>query len=161
MKKSTIFFLVILMVNVSFAQKKYSIKSRRAIHFYEEAGQYYRNRDNQKTLESLSKALEVNDKFIEAYLFQADVYYTLQNREAEIEAYQKAIEIDGSYFPRVHLNLGNAYLKQGKYQEAKSKFEDFLCFSKISSRNKAKAQKLIKNCDFAMNMIANPVDFKP
>lgn len=161
MKKSTIFFLVILMVNVSFAQKKYSIKSRKAIHFYEEAGQHYRNRDNQKTLESLSKALEVNDKFIEAYLFQADVYYTLQNREAEIEAYQKAIEIDGSYFPRVHLNLGNAYLKQGKYQEAKSKFEDFLSFSKISSRNKAKAQKLIKNCDFALNMIANPVDFKP
>ncbi len=143
------------------AQKKYSIKSRRAIQLYEEAGQYYRNRDNQKALESLSKALKVNDKFIEAYLFQADVYYSIKNSAAEIEACQKAIDIDWSYFPRVHFNLGNAYLKQGKYQLAKSKFEDFLSFSKILSKNKAKTQKLIKNCDFALEMIANPVDFEP
>lgn len=161
MKKSTIFFLMILLVNVSFSQKKYSIKSRKAIHHYEEASQHYRNRDNRKALESLSKALEVNDKFIEAYLFQADVYYSLKNSEAEIEAYQRAIEIDRSYFPRVHFNLGNAYLKQGKYQAAKSKFEEFLSFTKMSSRNKAKAQKQIKNCEFALNMIENPVEFNP
>ena len=161
MKKGTIFFLMILMVNVCFSQRKYSIKSRKAIHYYEEATQFYRNRDNQQALENLNKALEINDQFIEAYLVKADVFHTLKNTEGEIEAYKKAISVDSDYFPRVHFNLGNAYLRIGEYEKAKSKFEKFLSFTKISSRNKAKASKQIKHCDFAIEMKANPLDFEP
>jgi tetratricopeptide (TPR) repeat protein len=162
MRKLTVIFIILSSVIFSAgAQKKYSIKSRKAIHLYETAAQNYRNRDNQQALENLEKALEVNSKFIEAYLFQADVYHSMKDRESEINAYLKAIEIDKDYFPRVHFNLANAYLKIGKYQLAKSKFEEFLSFPKISSRNKAKAVKQVKKCEFALRMIANPVEFEP
>jgi len=120
-----ILLVVLLMGTESFSQKKYSIKSRKAISLYELAGQSYRNRDNEKTLHLLEQAIKQNPKFIEAWLFKADVLHSLGKSDLEIEAYKRAIEIDAVYFPNVHFNLANSYLKIGKYEEAKLKYKDF------------------------------------
>lgn len=153
-------FLFVLFLPIS-AQKKYSVKSRKAISYYEQAAQTYRNRNNEQTIKFLEEAINKSPEFIEAWLFKADVMHTIGDVEQEIMAYKKAIEIDSSYFPNVHFNLANAYLKTGKYQKAKRKYSAFLSFSKISSRNKQLAEKGIQNCNFAIDMMSNPVDFRP
>jgi len=156
-----ILIVVLLMGTDVFSQKKYSIKSRKAISLYESAGESYRNRDNEKTLQLLEQAIKQNPKFIEAWLFKADVLHSLGKSDLEIEAYKRAIEIDAVYFPNVHFNLANSYLKVGKYEDAKMKYRDFLSFPKISRRNKKLAEKRLKNCDFAMEMMKTPVEFHP
>ncbi|WP_372751258.1 OmpA family protein [Labilibaculum sp.] len=145
----------------SSAQKKYTIKSKRAIKNYELAAEAYRYMDNPKALSYLEEALKQSPEFIEAWLFKADVLHQMGNKKLEIEAYQKAIAIDVNYFANVHFNLANAYLSIGAYEKALQKYEDFLELPKISGRNKNLALKRIKNCQFAIQAMANPVDFKP
>eukprot|EP01029_Cantina_marsupialis_P017968 TRINITY_DN4076_c0_g1_i1.p2 TRINITY_DN4076_c0_g1~~TRINITY_DN4076_c0_g1_i1.p2 ORF type:complete len:665 (+),score=82.64 TRINITY_DN4076_c0_g1_i1:3649-5643(+) len=158
-----IFLFIVLTVCTieSYSQKKYSIKSRKAIHYYEQAGQFYRNRDARQALEQLNKAIDQESKFIEAWLFKADVLNGLGEAEREIEAYKKAIAIDGTFFPNVHFNLANAYLKRGQYKGALLKYEDFLSFPNITQRNANLANKRIRQCEFALEMVANPVEFNP
>ena len=143
------------------AQKKYSVKSKKAIKNYEAAADTYRHLNNAESLKYLDKAIDQSPKFIEAWLFKADVLHEIGNTQLEIEAYLKAIEIDDSFFVNMHFNLGNSYLKIGQYQSALNKYEDFLNRPTISSRNKRLAELRLKNCEFAINSIANPVHFKP
>jgi len=162
MCRSVILILFCLLFGVtSNAQKKYSIKSKRAIKNYELAAGAYRHMNNAESIKYLDKAIEQSPKFIEAWLFKADVLHEIGDTEKEIEAYLKAIEIDDDFFVNVHFNLGNAYLKIGQYQSALHKYEDFLMQSNISGRNQSLAKIRLKNCEFAIKSIANPVHFKP
>ncbi|PKQ67361.1 hypothetical protein BZG01_08210 [Labilibaculum manganireducens] len=162
MCRSVILLLFFLSVGfTSNAQKKYSIKSKRAIKNYELASEAYRQMDNSKALKYLDAAIEQSPDFIEAWLFKADVLHETGKTESEIEAYQEAINIDAKFFPNVHFNLGNAYLKIGEYQKALTKYEDFLSLSNSSDRNRRLAAKRLESCRFAIKSIANPVDFKP
>ncbi|WP_320018108.1 OmpA family protein [Labilibaculum manganireducens] len=162
MCRSVILLLFFLSVGfTSNAQKKYSIKSKRAIKNYELASEVYRQMDNSKALKYLDAAIEQSPDFIEAWLFKADVLHETGKIESEIEAYQEAINIDAKFFPNVHFNLGNAYLKIGEYQKALTKYEDFLSLSNSSDRNRRLAAKRLESCRFAIKSIANPVDFKP
>lgn len=157
-------YILVLLLSIGFVsngQKKYSIKSKKAIKNYEAAAETYRQMDNAEALRYLEQAIEKSPKFIEAWLFKADVLHEIGNTEKEIEAYLKAIEINPDFFSNVHFNLGNAYLKIGKYENAQTKYKDFLAIQNISSRNKALAKSNLKSCLFAIEAIANPVDFNP
>ena len=162
MYRSVILFLCCLLFGfTSNAQKKYSIKSKRAIKNYELASEAYRQMDNSKALKYLDVAIEQSPDFIEAWLFKADVLHETGKTEFEIEAYLGAINIDANFFPNVHFNLGNAYLKIGEYQKALTKYEEFLSLSNSSDRNRRLAEKKLESCRFAIKSMANPVDFKP
>ncbi|WP_162845443.1 OmpA family protein [Labilibaculum antarcticum] len=162
MCRSIILILFCLLLGpTSNAQKKYSIKSKRAIKNYELASEAYRHMDNSEALKYLDVAIEQSPDFIEAWLFKADVLHETGKTGLEIEAYQKAIEIDAGFFTNVHFNLANTYLEIGEYQKALAKYKDFLSLSSSSGRNQTLAKKRIESCQFAIHSIANPVDFKP
>ncbi|WP_321321298.1 OmpA family protein [Labilibaculum sp.] len=162
MYRSVIILMFCLLIGfASNAQKKYSIKSKKAIKNYEMASEAYRQMDNSEALKYLDGAIEQSPDFIEAWLFKADVLHEMGKTELEIEAYLGAINIDGDFFSNVHFNLGNAYLKMGEYQKALTKYQDFLALPNNSGRNQILAQKRLETCRFAIKSIANPVDFKP
>lgn len=143
------------------AQNRYTISNRRAIGHFEQADRFYSRRQNKLALLELDKALRFNNRFIEAWLFKADVLHALRRTDEEIQAYQKAIEINPTFFPNVHFNLANVYFKTGKYLKAKEKYKDFLSYPKISDRNKKLSNKKLVNCDFAIEKMQHPVDFDP
>ena len=160
-RHSFILIICLLIGLTSNGQKKYSIKSKKAIKNYEAAAGTYRQMDNVESLKYLEQAVEKSPKFIEAWLFMADVLHETGETQKEIAAYLKAIEINPDFFSNVHFNLGNAYLKIGEYEKAQKKYKEFLAIQKISSRNKALAKSNLKNCQFALEAISNPVDFNP
>lgn len=160
-RHSFILIICLLIGLTSNGQKKYSIKSKKAIKNYEAAAETYRQMDNVESLKYLEQAVEKSPKFIEAWLFMADVLHETGETQKEIAAYLKAIEINPDFFSNVHFNLGNAYLKIGEYEKAQKKYKEFLAIQKISSRNKALAKSNLKNCQFALEAISNPVDFNP
>lgn len=151
--------LILVLMNFSFvllAQKKYSTEDKRAIKFYQKAQESIQLRQTKEALIFLEKALDRDEDFMEALLFSADLYSDLGESDKMITAYEKAIAIDSDFFPNALYNLANAYFKQGKYQVALNRYNQFLNHQKISIRNKKYSLHRIKCCEFALNAIKNP-----
>lgn len=79
------------------------------------SGQKPDQEDTQNAITSLSKAIELNPKLVEAYRLRADIYLYLENYQYAIKDYDKAIELDsdigGAYYDRglANQNLENYY----------------------------------------------------
>lgn len=155
-----IFFSAILCLN-SNGQNKYASNSKKAIKYYEQAIEAFNTRDYEMVKTNLDKAIKKDSNFIDAYLLRAELYRINYNIQYQIYDLEKAVALNSDYFPYAQFNLGMAQLKLGKYSEAKDNFNNFMVLEKIKEKSKIQAKEFIKNCDFALNLIEKPVDFKP
>ncbi len=158
------FFCLIIVLSIALngvAQKKYTIKSSRAIRQYENGVKAYQKGQNSKAISYLQKAIEITPNFVEAYLLIADIYYTQNNKTAEINALEKAIAINASFFPVACLNLSEIYREKGEYEKAKKVAELFTSFNVKSPRANLRAKKELKLCEYALKLQNNPVVFQP
>jgi len=154
--------LFILLLTFGFgtqAQKSYSSHDKKAIKHYVKALEYSKHQESEEALVYLKKALERDNRFIEALLFSADLLRDKGRLQEVIDAYTRAIEIDPNFFPNAHFNLANIYFEQGNYADASSAYHDFLEIEKISDRNRKLSLHQLKCCDFALEAIKNPCDF--
>ncbi len=74
--------------------------------------------DYDKAIEYLTKAIEVDDHFKEAYYFRGIAYYENDNSEQAIKDYDRAIELDPKPPAEAHVLRGMAYNKKGNYEQA-------------------------------------------
>lgn len=155
--------VIILLLSFSFAlsaQKKYSTEDKRAIKFYQKAQESSKMRKSDEALVWLEKALERDDQFLEALLFSADLYSDRGDEMKMIEVYEQAISINPNFFPNALFNLGNAYLKHGLYVKALNAYRTFSDIANISNRNRNVSLYKIECCEFAIEALKNPKDFK-
>jgi len=155
-------FLLLLFVTFSIgtqAQKSYSSHDKKAIKYYLKALEHSKLRESDEALLYLKKAQERDDRFIEAYLFSADLLRDKGSNQEVIEAYTKAIEIDPNFFPNAHFNLANIYLHEGNYTKASGAYRAFLGIDKISERNRKRSLHRLKCCEFALTALKNPHKF--
>ncbi|MCZ4696275.1 hypothetical protein DWB61_16555 [Ancylomarina euxinus] len=153
--------LILLLSSFCFglsAQKKYSTEDKKAIRYYKIAQESSRLRKSDEALSFLVKALERDSRFIEALLFSADLYSDKGDDTKMIAMYEQAIAIDANFFPNALFNLANAYLKDGRYEEASATYRAFLNIGKISNRNRNLSLHKIKCCEFAIEALKNPKD---
>jgi outer membrane protein OmpA-like peptidoglycan-associated protein/Tfp pilus assembly protein PilF len=165
MKSNKILILIVLLLIVvnGFAQsqKKYSISNKRAISHYEQALRFFNRYDNITAKKLLQESIDIEPKFLEAYMVLSQVYMEMGEIDKAIETIKKSHEIDKNFHPRSFYILGILYFSQGEYKNALESFETFLTFNdKRKSINKS-ARKKIEECKFALNQIANPVPFEP
>jgi outer membrane protein OmpA-like peptidoglycan-associated protein len=151
--------LILLLSSFCFglsAQKKYSTEDKRALKYYKKAQESSQLRQPDEALIYLEKALERDNRFIEALLFSADLYSDKGDDTKMIAMYEQAIVIDPYLFPNALFNLANAYLKDGRYEKASSTYRAFLNIDKISDRNRNSSRHKIKCCEFAIEALKNP-----
>ncbi len=165
MKKTIYFFILIFLIFATSCKAqntyKYSSKSEKAIKAYEQATTYYDSYDNENALRELGIAIKADEKFIEAYMMKGDIYADQKKYEMAITNYKKAIEIDPYFFANNYLNLAMIELKTGKYNDAKN---DFVAFTKNKNStpiNIKRVEYFIKQCEFCINAVNNPVPFNP
>lgn len=156
-----IIFCFQLGLTMLYGQRDYSTRSKKAIKFYQSAREAFDNMQDDKALVRLEKALEKDDEFIEAYLLRAEIHRASSSYQKQVEDYLTVKKIDDEYFPYLYYNLGAAQLKTGKYENAKESLNQFLNVKKAREISKLRAQELIKQCDFAIQLINNPVPFNP
>ncbi len=153
--------LILLLLSFSFvlsAQKKYTTDDKKAIKYYKKAQVSSRLRQSAEALSFLVKALERDNRFIEALLFSADLYSDKGDDAKMIAMYEQAIVIDPYFFPNAFFNLANAYLKEGRYEKALNAYRDFLNIDNISDRNRNSSLHKLKCCEFAIEALKNPKD---
>lgn len=111
---------------------------------------------------NLRKAIETDAQFIEAHALLADV---MRQRRFDpllvIEEYKKVLALNPDFNRAVYINLAEVELSQGKYADALQHIQKYLTYASIAPKDKARAEKLAKDCRFSIHALTHPVPFNP
>jgi outer membrane protein OmpA-like peptidoglycan-associated protein/tetratricopeptide (TPR) repeat protein len=149
-------------VSATFSQETpLSTKSKRAGAMFTEAINYYDQKDYQKAMRILDKAIQEDTGFVEAYILKGDILSDQQYIHEAIAQYKKAIAIGPDFSPSIYYITANLELMNGLYLDARKDYVKFLSYSDQPKDKQDKATKGIKSSDFGINSMAHPVPFKP
>ncbi len=149
-------FIIFLIIGLSVSGQEHLGISKKAQKYFADAEGCYRMKNNVKALDLLSKAVSEDSCFFEAYLLTADIYFELDSTQLQVSNLEKAREIKTN--AKLSYVLANAYYRMGMYEKAKKSYLEFLD-KKVESRFTSDAEKRVKECDFAMNMMKTPKNF--
>ena len=159
------FFIAFIFISYTFgcifAQSQLSTKSNKAIKLYQEGLAKANLRYFDQAIKSLSQAIDEDRNFAEAYFLLGEVYTDNQQEKIAIETFQKGIQLNPELFPPVYSNLANLEFNNAQYDKAIEHIRKYLTYPKISPQSKMQAEMLLKNCEFAITAIKNPVPFEP
>jgi outer membrane protein OmpA-like peptidoglycan-associated protein/Tol biopolymer transport system component len=161
MKRLINLALLLLAFQIGLSQTKYSTNSRNAIKSYEKARYLLDLNEFKQASEELNAAIKQDDKFIEAYLLLADVYRVTYDYLNAKETYKKAFAIDPNFAPDRYYFFAESELKTGDYELALLHYQLYKKQGNPSIEKIVLTDKYIKDCEFALKAIKNPVPFKP
>jgi len=156
-------FLVLLFVPmlISAQNEKYSTKSQKAIRSYENAVMDLQAKNYQDAEKNLGKAIKADSLFIEAWLLLGDLYCDTKKNTDAIASYNKAIYIDPDFYPGAYYFLGNLYFSMMDYEKAKDSYLKFVSYKTLERPQLKKINRLLSNCNFAIQAMAHGVPFNP
>ena len=135
--------------------------SGKALKIYNEGLSAYDYLDYAAAEKDFKQAVTIDKSFYEAYIMIGELM-AKQNRNLEAALnYKAAVRIDSLFFKPVFFNLANAEMMSGDYYNALIHFNVYLAQDGMSPKNKKVAEKNLKNCEFAVTAIKNPVPFNP
>jgi len=142
-------------------QDGYHTRSKKAVYLYENAGRQYNLLNYTEAIRLLSQALKTDDDFIDAWLLLGQVYTDANLIEKSIEAYKKAISLNPKFFPPVYYLVALNEVSIGQYQAGLDHMKAFLNTGYRSEVLISNANRVIENCIFSIQAIANPIPFEP
>ena len=160
LKLLIIITLTIFSISQSIGQNELTTNSKRAAKRFYEAIDLYNINNDRGALEKLKLAIGIDDNFVEAYLFIADIHFGYKDYEKEIVMLKKAIEISPNYNKKNYFNIAQAYILVGNYEEALDNFNHYLSLDP-SGKVIEVAENYISNCEYALEALENPVIFNP
>jgi outer membrane protein OmpA-like peptidoglycan-associated protein len=110
---------------------------------------------------NLLEAISIDNRFYEAFMMLGELQFKLKRYSEASINFRKAVKIDSLFFKPVFYNLANAEMMSGDYNNALIHFKVYLEQAGMSEKNKITAGKRVKNCEFAIVALKNPVPFNP
>jgi len=146
--------------NTCFSQN-FHTSSNKALKLYNEgvsADDYF----NFKQAEiNLKQAIATDSRFYEAYMMLGELM-SKQKRYSEAAInYKTAVSLDSLFYKPIFFNLATAELMSGDYFNALIHYNVYLAQNGMLEMNKIIALKNVKNCEFALEAMQNPVPFNP
>lgn len=136
-------------------------KSKKAIKLFQEALKFYESKNDKPAVESLKKAVEIDDKFLEGYLLLGNIYYDNLMYEDAVVCFQRVVNINEKFNPNAFYYLASSQYKSEKYAESVVNVQKFLDSSPRIKSLKEKGEELQKHAQFAKEAFENPVKFNP
>jgi outer membrane protein OmpA-like peptidoglycan-associated protein len=163
MKRLTLLIGIIFLSTTCKTQVPLNTTSKKAQKAYESATEYAQMLDYDNAFKQLDIAKKEDPNFAEPYALAADLYMSEYEWSKAIDEFKKSFTINPSLFIGNYFDCGNAELKLGRYDDAKKDFQIYLAkhTSAASPYTIQDAQQGVADCDFAINAMAHPVDFKP
>ncbi len=156
-----IFFLSLGFIHSDSYAQKYSTKSQRAIKYFKQALDAYKQNDSKDAFKWINKALKEDSRFVEPHLLKAELFIDQKKFDKVIAEYQKAIDIAPDYKPRIYYTKANVEFIIGKYKDAKQSYLKFLTFDDIKEKERLVTNSKIEKCNIAIGFMDNPVPFEP
>lgn len=162
MKIVIILILSIFLPVIALAQQnQYTTTKKEAIKYFAVANQNLDDHLYDEAVANLQKAINEDQKFVEAHAQLADVFRLRHLYKQAIEEYLKVIVLNPDFNRSVYLKIGEAEITEAKYTQAQQHLEKYLTYPDITPANKLYAQKLIADAKFSIQAIQHPVAFKP
>jgi hypothetical protein len=156
----SIFIILRLACDIGFSQNLHT-SSNRALKAYNEGKQAYEFLDFKNAENYLKESITIDKDFYEAYMVLGEMTYKLRRFNESAVYYRKAVVIDSLFYKPVFFNLANAELLSGNYKDALIHFNVYIQQKSVSEKNKVLAAKSIKDCEFSIEALENPVPFNP
>lgn len=157
-KKIVPFILIISVLLISMTLSAQTKKS--VLKLCEKAVVEIENRNFDKAIVLLQKALKKDSLYPEIYIRLGDAYnFTLQSENAAA-CYNRAIQLFEDPNPILYMFAADEELKSGKYQEALLNYQKFL--QKSTKQDLIlEVENNVKKCKFGIEALKNPVNMHP
>ncbi len=159
--RNIITLLILVVSIVASAQQEYYTKSKKAVKYFKSALNNYHLQYFDIAKKELAKALEKDNKFIDAYILLGEISSEEGNKQAAIEYFTKAISVKADYNPLMYLRRADMEKSCGLYERAKKDYATFIKLKKNNSKYEKYIKQKIGDCDFAIKQKNNPVKFNP
>jgi flagellar motor protein MotB len=163
MKNTLIIFMFI--ISCSGGSKSYSqgihTVSNKALKSYQDGVTAYDYFDFNKAEYYFKEAISADKNFYEAYILLGDLTSKLKRFSEASANYRAAVKIDSLFFKPVFFTLANSEVMSGDYKRALIHYKVYLAQEGMSVKNSIVAAKSLKNCEFAIKAMKNPVPFSP
>jgi outer membrane protein OmpA-like peptidoglycan-associated protein/Tol biopolymer transport system component len=160
--KSLLFILFLLLFSLKvIPQGNYHTTSKSAAKNFEKALKCFDNREDEKALKYLKKAVKSDAEFIEAYMMMSQIYKDRNEFTEAISSYEKALKINPKFNPPGYLVLADVEMSQGLYSDALTHAERFLELGDFKKVSRSDAERFTENCRFALDKFNHPVPFVP
>ena len=143
-----------------FSQGKHT-NSNRALRLYNDGMSAYDFVDFRNAEINFQRAIQVDPKFYEAYMMLGELYFRQKRYSEAAENYKIAVKLDSLFYRPIFFNLATSEMLSGDYANAMIHFNVYIEQKDVSERNKITAAKNLKNCEFAIEAMKNPVSFSP
>ncbi len=171
MRNLLLALFILATASCSTAQMSYSSKNKKAIALFEQGRDEPSKSVDPKThgpnyaggIALLEKALEKDPTFWEAHMVEAEMYELLNQPYKAIEQYRKALALNPTPTSggATYFYLGTLEYTVGEYENAKKNLTAFTQAKGAHPDNVTRAKQIINDCDFAIEAIKNPTQFKP
>lgn len=153
--------LVSLCLCASLNAQDYTSTDAKAVKAYESALSAFDLRNHDLALSYLDDAVDRDVDFIEPHLLKFEIYSELGDLPNAEKALEAAIDINPDFYRNSYFFLGMAEMQQGKYAEAQPHLEKFKTYPNVNQDMVDRANREIRNCEFALEALQNPVPFEP
>ncbi len=147
------------MVRNSYSQGLHTA-SNKAVKAYNDGIEAYDYLDLKTAESKFKSAIEIDANFYEAYVMLGELFTKRGDYYQATENYRTAIKIDSIKYKPLFFLLADAEMKTGDYVNALAHYKSYLHYND-SGQNRTLAIKNIRNCEFAIEAIKNPVSFSP
>lgn len=157
-----VFMLLMLIIQpFSLLSQELHTRSNKALKAYNDGKEAYDFINYNEAERHLLDAVEKDPGFIEAHLLLAELSRDMLKYRQSADAYRQAMIIDSTFYIPAWFGYGEVQFLIGNYSEARSNFILYIDVGGEQSVNAVKAKNYIRDCDFALEAILNPVDFNP
>jgi outer membrane protein OmpA-like peptidoglycan-associated protein len=155
-------FFVSFIISLSAQERQYTTTNEQAIKHYALAGQNLDDHLFDEAVAELLKAIDEDSKFIEARAQLADVYRKEWKYKEAVEQYRQCLKLNPDFNESIYFKMGDSEIHLAAYADAKQHIEKYLTFTDhLTPQSTFLAQKLLKDCNFSLDALQHPVDFKP
>ncbi len=157
----SIFILFSISAGNAYSQQKFHTSSNKALKSYREGVKFHDFVDYKSAEISFREAIAADPGFYEAYMMLGELMSKQKRFPEAVKNYRMAVKIDSAFYMPVYFSLANAEISTGDYASARRHYLIYLSLENIPEKNRLTATKDIKNCDFAIEAVKNPVPFSP
>ena len=161
MTKAIIPVIFFLLISVSLNAQKFHTNSSRALNAYSTGEKQYDYLYFDSAEKYLKEAINIDKNFYEAYVLLGEMLFKLRRFSESASYYRGAVKIDSLYYKPLFFELATAELMSGQYDRALVHFGAYIELNQNNEKNRDAALKGIKDCEFAIKSIENPVPFNP